>query len=317
VRVSAYTSGTIVVTGTGTTAVSSRGGGGTAQGLDANFDIQPSINGAIVSKQFRVGDGTNDWCSYGSGSLGPVIKPCVDGNTRAFAWTNFTWSIYDIEGDKEILVVDPDAFSPGSGTVTMQTGEQLQASNLGIEFNESDTNPTCASGKYSIYADTSDAGLKYCNNGNIHSFETIVVKPSDEPISSNATLQDDNDFVYAVTANGVYEAEYFVLYNSPTTADFQYTFTLPSGASGYKASVSSPIATTSCSDTSSSITNNSITQINNNVGGSGNVCSLRIYTLVLVGGTAGNVQFRWAQAVSDAGNTTVLAKSIMRYRRVS
>jgi len=46
-------------------------------------------------------------------------------------------------------------------------GDQIVASNKGIEFSESDTNPTCASGNYTIYADTSEGKLKKCQNGTI------------------------------------------------------------------------------------------------------------------------------------------------------
>lgn len=47
----------------------------------------------------------------------------------------------------------------------MNTGKTLQASNLGVEFTESDTNPTCSSGNFSVYADLSENKLKKCQNG--------------------------------------------------------------------------------------------------------------------------------------------------------
>ncbi len=42
---------------------------------------------------------------------------------------------------------------------------QLIADNLGVEFGESDTNPTCAAGNYNIFADLSEVTLKKCING--------------------------------------------------------------------------------------------------------------------------------------------------------
>lgn len=42
---------------------------------------------------------------------------------------------------------------------------QLVTDNLGIEFEESDTNPTCAAGNFNIYADASENKLKACQNG--------------------------------------------------------------------------------------------------------------------------------------------------------
>jgi len=49
---------------------------------------------------------------------------------------------------------------------------QLVADNLGIEFDESDTNPTCSAGNYSIYADLSEGKLKKCQNGTATDLDT-------------------------------------------------------------------------------------------------------------------------------------------------
>ena len=49
---------------------------------------------------------------------------------------------------------------------------QLITDNLGIEFAESDTNPTCASGNFNIYADLSENTLKKCINGVVSVLDT-------------------------------------------------------------------------------------------------------------------------------------------------
>jgi hypothetical protein len=56
------------------------------------------------------------------------------------------------------ILVDAD------GPTSFLNSEAL-FSNLGIEFTESDTNPTCAAGDYGIYADLSETALKKCENG--------------------------------------------------------------------------------------------------------------------------------------------------------
>jgi hypothetical protein len=72
--------------------------------------------------------------------------------------------------------VDTSAGNVGIGTTTPTTGkldvngtsnfsDTVTVSNKGIEFTESDTNPTCSSGNYSIFADTSETMLKKCVNG--------------------------------------------------------------------------------------------------------------------------------------------------------
>jgi hypothetical protein len=58
----------------------------------------------------------------------------------------------------------------GAGKVTLSG--QMVTSGLGIEFTESDTNPACAAGNFSIYADTSENKLKKCQNGSASDLDT-------------------------------------------------------------------------------------------------------------------------------------------------
>lgn len=51
---------------------------------------------------------------------------------------------------------------------------QLVADNLGIEFEDSDTNPTCSAGNYNIYADLSETSLKACTNGSASKLATFA-----------------------------------------------------------------------------------------------------------------------------------------------
>lgn len=74
------------------------------------------------------------------------------------------------------LVIDTDVLSPATAASTYLalaggtlTG-QVVTDNLGIEFTESDTNPTCAAGNFNIYADLSENKLKKCENGTASDF---------------------------------------------------------------------------------------------------------------------------------------------------
>ena len=49
---------------------------------------------------------------------------------------------------------------------------QVVTDNLGIEFEESDTNPTCSSGNYTVYADASEGKFKKCTNGTLSDMDT-------------------------------------------------------------------------------------------------------------------------------------------------
>lgn len=79
---------------------------------------------------------------------------------------------------------------------------QLVASNLGIEFNESDTNPTCATGNFNIYSDTSENKLKKCQNGVSSDLDTSGVAI---PGGANTTFQFNDSGVLNGDAGAVYD----------------------------------------------------------------------------------------------------------------
>jgi hypothetical protein len=71
---------------------------------------------------------------------------------------------YGLNGANKIVVNTGDltSYLPLAGAT--MTG-LLTTDNLGIEFEDSDTNPTCAAANYNIYADLSDTKLMACVNG--------------------------------------------------------------------------------------------------------------------------------------------------------
>lgn len=80
--------------------------------LDGAFDNGKIIDGATnLANAFRIGDGTTYLCLFTDATLGPRIKPCTDANIRTYIENGFTWGLYDIEGDADMFVVDPDAAS--------------------------------------------------------------------------------------------------------------------------------------------------------------------------------------------------------------
>jgi hypothetical protein len=101
--------------------ISGGGSGGGASTLDQAFDGGKTIDGATsLANALCVGDGasgaagTREVCLYGDATLGPVIRPRVDGadtNSAWRCWTNLNCILYDVEGGAAILTVDPDAAS--------------------------------------------------------------------------------------------------------------------------------------------------------------------------------------------------------------
>lgn len=69
----------------------------------------------------------------------------------------------------------------------------LTTDNLGIEFDDSDTNPTCSSGNYNIFADLSETALKACNNGT-----AAVIATADNTLTlTNKTLAAADNVIHA------------------------------------------------------------------------------------------------------------------------
>ncbi len=131
---------------------------------------------------------------------------------------------------------------------------------------------------------------------------SVVVKPSDETISSNATLQNDDALLFAVGANEKWQFEGFLRWTTTAAADFKLQFTGPSGSVGFY----------------------TIEEITGGIGNGGSELNSPLtYTAasgsaffrgaIANGGTAGNLQLQWAQNTSDASNTTVHAGSYLKY----
>lgn len=85
------------------------GGATTAQGLDANFDIEPEIDNATNANPFIVGNGTQKLELFGDATMGGTIRPSPLGDSIWRIWTNFNGCIRDEEGAANMLCYNPDA----------------------------------------------------------------------------------------------------------------------------------------------------------------------------------------------------------------
>jgi hypothetical protein len=137
------------------------------------------VNGLQID--FTTGDGanaTNSGLEINLASGGTAAGDIVNA-------LNITMDAADASTQNGIVVgANFDvAFQANSGNII--------TSNEGIEFTESDTNPTCAAGDYSLYADTSEAKIKKCVNGVVSDVqgEPDVVYISD---ATNTTWVDSN-----------------------------------------------------------------------------------------------------------------------------
>jgi hypothetical protein len=103
-------SGSVTTTATSSPAVMGSGGGGGGGGagtLDQAFDGGKVIDGANSLANAMCVGATLKLCFYEDATLGPLIRPSTDANTRTYIWSGFNWSLYTVGGSSPMLTVDP------------------------------------------------------------------------------------------------------------------------------------------------------------------------------------------------------------------
>jgi hypothetical protein len=145
---------------------------------------------------------------------------------------------------------------------------------------------------------------------------TSIHKAANQSVTSSTTLVNDTHLALAVVANAVYELEGFIAYDGATSpSDIKMDWTLPAsatllwgplGAATGGAAAYAPLAV------------NAGTPLTAGTYGTGGAyTALNPRGRLATAGTAGTLQFRWAQNTSNATATTIYAGSWIRLRRVS
>lgn len=137
----------------------------------------------------------------------------------------------------------------------------------------------------------------------------FAYKSTDESLSGTITLQNDDNLFLALPANSTWKVEVGLYTRTPATADFQWTFTIPSGATGiyaYDRYVSGAWlggAATNWTATAAS-------------DGSDSTDLWQLMNGVLVVTTAGTLQLKWAENGPASGTMIVRAGSYLMATRV-
>lgn len=139
----------------------SGGGGGSAVIVDLGDD---GGNDTTDLDEIAITGDTNSIFSVSADKLSIALAnnwPTADVANSGDSATSF-FSSGEIADARIVDTITASNYMPlAGGTMT----GQLVADNLGVEFTESDTNPTCSSGNYSLFADLSETTIKACNNG--------------------------------------------------------------------------------------------------------------------------------------------------------
>lgn len=140
-------------------------------------------------------------------------------------------------------------------------------------------------------------------------------KATNESVSSSTVLQNDNDLFFSVDANTIYRVTLVLHVSAQTANDAKVDFTLPAGAS-FKYAISTQTTTAAAYVDDQIFPGDAGTPSGIGGLGGGNNAVAQIEGVLDVGGTAGTFQTQWAQLVSGASGTTMLAGSWLEARRV-
>lgn len=114
VPVTARTSGTIIVTGMGTTAVAGKGGGGSVAGVTLG---QAATNGRVITSAttatpVEIGNGTQAIEAGGDAALGGFIRPKPLGDSPWNCWATYNCKLVDRNTNQTMLIINPLGASP-------------------------------------------------------------------------------------------------------------------------------------------------------------------------------------------------------------
>lgn len=154
----------------------------------------------------------------------------------------------------------------------------------------------------------------------------FVPKTSDETLSASTTLQDDNLLLWSVSVSEKWHFELTLYIQAAANAsamDYKHGWSYPSGTTirwGRMSTADTSIAAFTGGATTVSVpgldTETDVAAVGLSANSPG-VQGVRIAGRVLVGGTAGTVNYRWCQNTSNASDLTVMAGSNLRLYKYS
>lgn len=263
---------------------------------------------------------TTNALSLDSGTTGAVnlgananAKAITIGNTTA--GTTITEKVgtgttaYSIQGASDTFIAidatNDRVYIGGSTGVTAPTilvlGQKSTTGdptgvNGGEYYNSANNKFRCY--QNSIWAD--------CTTG----YNTITKSADQIATQSSTTFQNDNTLFFSVAANKTYIFDAIIPVNDTNaTADFKYTFTAPTGStlsvigSGYGTAATLTSCNIVVSAQTCVWTGNSVAAM------------LQVKGIITVGGTAGNLQFQFAQNAATAVNYPIIKKGATLFWR--
>jgi hypothetical protein len=156
---------------------------------------------------------------------------------------------------------------------------------------------------------------------NLNSLGPVIKKSKglDESVTSSTTLQDDNDFTFAIAASEVWVLQLSLWIVGIVGGDFKYQLSVPSGATGGQGwqGLHASATTADAADLfTSAATDDFSIRVIGCVSASP-YSFARVYYNVFNSTNAGNVTLQWAQNASSGTSTTLKKGSWLYAVRMS
>jgi hypothetical protein len=138
---------------------------------------------------------------------------------------------------------------------------------------------------------------------------TIVRKTADETVNNSTVLQNDDHLLLAIAANEVWLVVFYLnlLQGNSTTPLYKFAVTVPDGATLIFGGPMETTTTGVANVTGTTTSGGALTQRT----AANAIDALMLFAIVTNGATAGNIQLQWAQAITQAVDTKVLANSCL------
>lgn len=137
--------------------------------------------------------------------------------------------------------------------------------------------------------------------------------------NTTTTMTADPELVLPVEANASYRVMLFAKYDAgtaPSSGRLKWSLTGPAGATGdFSTHGAQPTATAYATDQAGQTSLGGTTTMG--AAGVGTAFPIVAVGTIIIAGTAGNLSFTWAQADSNATNTTIYAGSYMEIQRIA
>ncbi len=185
---------------------------------------------------------------------------------------------------------------------------------------ESLTNKTLVAPTIASFANANHGHTDAAGGGVLLGSAVALAKAADEAVNNSATLQNDNDFVFAVGASQVWVVEMDLSITFGVISGLKVSWVVAAGttwsmiAVGHQTQLGDATPRTLVNKSTDIASGTGATAIDNN--GSFAPTVARLAFTLRVGGTGGTAQFQWAQVGAAVGDTKLLKDSLMVAFRV-